>query len=125
MPISNLRKTHFFIHLIFVVNKKSKQAQTFRNKSDSTLVLVLVQLGQTLTFVMHVHALQEVVSDRLHGFQTQTMNIGGRVISSQSGQVDTSDGFQQPGGLHHKTHTRSCQCFIFLICCTACNHNDC
>lgn len=52
-----------------------------------------------LTFVVHVHLLQQIVSDRLDGFQAETMDVGGSVISSQGGQVDAGDRFQQPGGL--------------------------
>lgn len=59
------------------------------------------------TFVVHVHLLQQVNSDWLDGFQAQPVHVGRRVIPGQSGQVDTRDGLQQPGGLTRNSQRNS------------------
>lgn len=56
------------------------------------------------TFVVHIHLFEQVVTDRLDGFQTQPMDIRRCIISSKSCQVDTCDSLQQPGSLQDK-HT--------------------
>lgn len=70
--------------------------------SDLILVNMWCVWQRQQTFVVHFNLLEQVVSDRLDGFQTQPMDIGPRIVSSQSCQVDTRDSLQQPGSLQDK-----------------------
>ena len=53
-------------------------------------------------FVMHVHPLQEVVAHRLRGLQAQAVDVGGRVVAGQGGQVDARHRPEEPGGLRQQ-----------------------
>lgn len=44
------------------------------------------------TFHLHVHLLEQIASDWLDGLQTQSLDVGGSIISTQCRQVDKGDG---------------------------------
>lgn len=48
---------------------------------------------------MHVHALQQVVADRLHGLHAQSVDVRRRVITREGRQVNARHSFQVPGCL--------------------------
>lgn len=49
--------------------------------------------------MMHVHALQQVVADRLHGLHAQSVDVRRRVITREGRQVNARHSFQVPGCL--------------------------
>lgn len=60
------------------------------------------QGAQKQTFIMHVHALQQVVADRLLGLHAQSVDVGRRVVTRECRQVDAGHSFQEPGCLGRK-----------------------
>lgn len=67
------------------------------------------------TFPLHVHHVQEVPPDWLDGLQTQTVNVGGRIISTQGCQVNKGDGLQQPSSLQDRRGTDGGQLSLRLL----------
>jgi len=51
---------------------------------------------------MHVHALQQIVTDGLCGLHTESMDIGRCVVTSEGRQINARDSFQQPGSLQYQ-----------------------
>lgn len=43
------------------------------------------------TFPLHVHLLEQIPADWLDGLQTQSVHVGGSIISTQGCQVNKSD----------------------------------
>lgn len=60
------------------------------------------QVFKPQTFPLHIHLVQEILPDRLDGLQTQSVDVGGCIISTQRGQVNKSDGLQQPSSLQDR-----------------------
>lgn len=50
---------------------------------------------------MHVHFLEVLILDGLDGLHAQPVDVGRRIVSGQSRQVDTCDGLQKPGSLQN------------------------
>lgn len=51
------------------------------------------------TFIMHVHAPQQVVADWLRGLHAQSVDVRWRVITREGRQVDARRSLQEPGCL--------------------------
>lgn len=54
------------------------------------------------TFLMHVHGFQQILSDGMLCFKTQSVNIWRSIISWKSGKVYAGDSFQQPSSLQRE-----------------------
>lgn len=51
------------------------------------------------TFIMHVQGFQQILSDGMLCFKTQSVNIWRSIIAWKSGKVYAGDSFQQPSSL--------------------------
>lgn len=54
------------------------------------------------TFIMHIQGFQQVLSDGMLCFKTQSVNIWRSIIAWKSGKVYAGDSFQQPSSLHRE-----------------------
>lgn len=55
-----------------------------------------------MTFVLHVHLLQEIPPDWLKGLQAEPMDVGGGVVSTEGGEIHEGDRLEEPGSLEEE-----------------------